>query len=165
MDNFRVFASGFIFAEFLMCVSITAAVGLIIIMVWIRHTHLFRSITSSAFIGTAWEWAGTGRDTILLLHWQLHDIFAVYDHFIVRRGHSWGEFADEYFAARSPDVSFFQALKISDHVYQTNWYNFPLGMQKRIPLLLTLNRRPRYLSGYTLFTSSRHYFLEVISSP
>lgn len=55
----------------------------------------------------------------------------------------------------------FQALKIGDGIYEIDWHKQPIKLQKRIPFLLSINRKPKYFSGYKLVTASRDSFKEV----
>lgn len=54
-----------------------------------------------------------------------------------------------------------QVLKVSDEVYHANWYEIPIKYQKVIPLIIAMNRKPRYFTGCKLITANRKTFKEV----
>lgn len=37
----------------------------------------------------------------------------------------------------------------------TDWYKFPLKIQKRMPLLIAANQQPRHFTGYKLVNANR----------
>lgn len=52
-------------------------------------------------------------------------------------------------------------MKIADYIYDTNWYELPLEIQKRISTLIEVNNQPQYLSGYDVFIASHQSFKAV----
>lgn len=56
----------------------------------------------------------------------------------------------------------FQGLLVADELYDVDWYKLDLEVQKRIPILIAINRQPRYFTGYGVVTASRDAFKEVI---
>lgn len=55
-------------------------------------------------------------------------------------------------------------LNITDDIYATSWYEFPLEMQKNFPMIIALSQKSIYLRGFGDSRCTLEVFMKVLNS-